>query len=155
MVESIGMNRILSPHFTLRELIHSPLARRHGMDNRPGPREVARLARLATHILEPVRTRFERPFTPSSGYRCPALNALVKSSPASQHIRGEAVDFELPGIANRDLAGWIRDTLIFDQLILEFHNPDVPDSGWVHCSYRQGNNRQMSLIFDGRSYREF
>jgi len=35
---------------------------------------------------------------------------------------------------------------VFDQLILEFHKPGVPDSGWVHCSFTEtGNNRLECL----------
>ena len=31
-------------------------------------------------------------------------------------------------------------------MILEFHNLDEPNSGWVHCSYRDdGENRKQIL----------
>lgn len=145
----------LSKHFTLAELTKSQTAERLGIANNPDNRVLSNLKALTRHILEPVRLHYGIPFRPSSGYRCPILNRALKSKSTSQHIQGEAVDFELPGVANRDLADWIKDNLIFDQLILEFHNPDVADSGWVHCSYRAGNNRGECLIFDGKSYREF
>lgn len=145
----------LSANFTLAELCFSATARRHGIDNRPGQQEIIELTRLVENILEPVRQNFAVPFRPSSGYRSPELNLLLGSAPGSQHITGHAADFEIPGIANRALGDWIRDNLRFDQLILEFHHPDVPQSGWVHCSYDSDNNRQQSLIFDGRNYKEF
>ena len=145
----------LSKHFTLLELTKSQTAERLGINNSPDNHALACLKALARHILEPARVHFGIPFTPSSGYRCPKLNRAVKSKPTSQHVRGEAADFEIPTIANRDLADWIKENLTFDQLILEFHNPDVANSGWVHCSYREGNNRNQCLIFDGKSYRPF
>lgn len=145
----------LSAHFTLKELTHSALALRHGIKNLPEPHEIANLKRLAVEILEPVRLHFNIPFSPSSGYRGPAVNRLAGSGPTSQHLTGQAADFELPGIANRDLAEWIKVNLTFDQLILEFHNEDDPASGWIHCSVKETDNRGQCLIFDGKSYKEF
>ena len=37
------------------------------------------------------------------------------------------------------------DNLDFDQLILEFYTPGIPDSGWVHVSYKTEGNRQSIL----------
>jgi len=145
----------LSPHFRLNELTRSATALRHGIENRPGPEEVRNLTRLAEHILEPVRRHFAIPFSPSSGYRSARLNQLIGSQPTSQHIRGQAVDFAIPGLDNEQVAAWIKRHLTFDQLILEYHCPDEPKSGWIHCSYRIDHNRQESLIFDGVDYRDF
>jgi len=145
----------LTQHFTLNELTHSSIALRRDLPNQPGAREVANLTRLARHILEPVRAHFNLPFRPSSGFRSLAINRLLGSKDTSQHITGQAADFELASIPNRLLADWIKANLVFDQLILEFYRPDEPASGWVHCSYRARDNRQQSLIFDGITYREF
>ena len=145
----------LSKHFTLKELTKSQTATRLGINNMPRKHALARLKALAFHVLEPVRVHYGIPFTPSSGYRCVKLNRAVGSSSTSQHVKGQAADFEIPNIPNRSLADWIRTHLIFDQLILEFHNPNVADSGWVHCSYREENNRNQYLIYDGKSYRSF
>jgi len=54
-------------------------------------------------------------------------------------------------VANKDLSDWIYQNLDYDQLILEFWNPDEPNSGWVHCSYKnQIENRKQYL----RAYKE-
>jgi hypothetical protein len=45
---------------------------------------------------------------------------------------------------------WIRDNLIWNQLILEFYKEGEPSSGWVHCSYSTDLNKKESLI----AYRE-
>lgn len=145
----------LSPHFTLSELTKSSLAKRHGIDNLPKSCEIVNLKRLAVQILEPVRLHYNIPFSPSSGFRCLAVNRLAGSGDGSQHVQGEAADFELPGIANMDLALWIKSNLVVDQLILEFHNVDDPSSGWIHCSYVKQGNRNQCLIYDGHKYKEF
>ncbi len=148
-------NNRISEHFSLWELTRSAIALRHGIQNIPAAHEIERLRLLAKHILEPVRQNFAVPFSPSSGFRAPEVNRLAGSKPTSQHILGQAADFEVPTIENRALADWIKDNLDFDQLILEFHQPDDPKSGWVHCSYRTHDNRKHCLIFDGRNYKEF
>ena len=64
----------------------------------------------------------------------------------SQHAKGQAADFEIHGISNAELVKWISEHCDFDQMILEFHNVDEPNSGWVHCSYRSdGENRKQIL----------
>ncbi len=145
----------LSKNFTLAELTRSVLALRHGIDNIPGPCEIANLERLAAQVLEPVRSHYNIPFSPSSGFRCLAVNRLAGSKDTSQHVTGEAADFELHSIANMDLALWIKANLAFDQVILEFHNTDDPASGWIHCSVKETGNRGQCLIFDGTNYTEF
>ncbi|WP_417316942.1 D-Ala-D-Ala carboxypeptidase family metallohydrolase [Emcibacter sp.] len=148
----------LSEHFSLAELCHSQTALRHGLENSPGERELRCLRHLAEDFLEPLRRLVGRPFSPTSGYRCPPLNRLIGSSDTSQHVRGEAVDLKIPGFDLRELASLIRRELTFDQLILEYHRVAEPDSGWLHCSLVDPasgrKNRGQALIFDGTTYRE-
>lgn len=143
----------LSPHFTLKEMTKSATATRLGIPNIPDSFQFKNLKRVAQEILEPVREHYKTPFSPTSGFRCPKLNKAIGGAANSQHTRGEAVDFEVPGIANQDLAEWILRNMGFDQLILEYYDPDIPDSGWVHVSVVPWDNRGEALIFDGRNYR--
>lgn len=148
-------SRRLSPHFTLRELTHSDVAERHGIDNTTEDSDIIeRLSIVCCRILEPVRDNFSIRFSPSSGYRCEELNQLLRRSKTSQHILGQAVDFELPGVSNFDLANWISFNLIYDQLILENYTPGVPNSGWVHCSVINGKNRMQCLTINGGNVRQ-
>lgn len=142
----------LSEHFTLEELTKSQVARRYRIDNIPSLGEVENLKKLCLHILEPVRKYYNKPISPSSGFRCVLLNRQIGSSDTSQHITGQAVDFEVPGVLNRETALWIKDELDFDQLILEFHKEGDPYSGWVHCSYVGQSNRNKSGKYDGRTW---
>jgi hypothetical protein len=71
----------------------------------------------------------------SSGYRSPALCQAIGSSVDSQHAKGMAADFEIYGTPNNEIFNWVKNNLMFDQMILEFWNPDEPNSGWLHVSY--------------------
>lgn len=120
----------------LSELVKSSTATRLGIDNYPtDPNDIASLKVTANMLLQPVRMYFGIPFGPSSGFRCLALNRALNSKDTSQHVKGQAVDIEIPGIGNYELAEWIMNNLQFDQLILEFYYPEDPTSGWVHVSY--------------------
>ena len=128
---------MLSNNFSLAEAQRSMMATRLGIDNSAPPDMVVRLKATAEFILQPVRDHYGIPFSPSSWYRSIALNRAIGSHDGSQHITGEAADFELSGVSNYDLAKWVSENLTFDQLILEFHTPGVASSGWVHCSMRR------------------
>jgi len=135
----------LSAHFVLHELTRSQLAVRHAIENRPDAHELANLHLLCEGFLEPLRADIGRPIHPSSGFRCRALNRLLGSRDSSQHCRGEAVDFEVLGLANVDLARHIASHMLFDQLILEYPQADAPYAGWIHVSYRENGNRRQVL----------
>ena len=146
----------LSDHFTLSELTKSSTAERRGIDNEPGPSEIENLILVCDQILEPVREHYGIPFAPNSGFRGLELNRAIGSSDGSQHVKGEAVDFEVPGIANKDVALWVMENCEFDQLILEFYKEGIPDSGWVHCSYTiDKENRKSARVFDGKTWTTF
>ena len=127
----------LSENFHLSEFVKSQTAARRGIKNDPGPDEIQALRLLCYRVLEPVRAHYGRPVVISSGYRSPALNRATGGAASSQHCKGEAADFEVPGISNVEVCRWMESKLNYDQLILEFIQPGVPHSGWVHVSYRE------------------
>ena len=134
----------LSENFSLAEMTKSQTATRRGIRNEPSTEHVENLIHLAEAVLQPVRDHFGRAVVISSGYRSPELCEAIGSSSKSQHARGEAADFEIPGVDNMQLATWINKNCNFDQLILEFYEPGDPNSGWVHCSaVREGSRAQV------------
>jgi zinc D-Ala-D-Ala carboxypeptidase len=146
---------MLSPNFSLEELCKSHIAIRAGIDNTAtDPKVINNLKLLSVNIFQPIRDHFKIPYSPSSGYRSPALNSIIPNSNSnSQHCKGQAGDIELPGVSNIDLARWIYNNLQFDQLILEFHNPTISNSGWVHVSFNKDNLRKQCLQTpDGRKF---
>jgi hypothetical protein len=146
----------LSKNFTLKELIKSDTAVRKGINNNPNEDHITNLERLATNILQPVRDHFGKVVSVSSGFRSGELCIAIGSSLNSQHADGCAADFEIFGVSNKEVADWIVDNLNFDQCILEFWKPEEPNSGWVHCSYKndEDNRREYLRAFrsaDGRT----
>jgi len=141
----------LSKNFNLVEMTKSQTATRQGIDNTPSAEHQANLQSLCMHVLQPIRDHFGQVVSVSSGYRSPELCVAIGSSTKSQHAKGEASDFEIFGISNKELADYIDQNLDYDQLILEYwKGEDEPNSGWVHCSYTNGNNRKQYL----RAYKE-
>jgi hypothetical protein len=136
---------LLSENFTLDELTKSQEAIRLGISNEPNEEHITNLILLCKNILQPVRNHFKIPVSISSGYRSAALCEAIGSSSTSQHTRGEAADFELFGIHNREVSDWIVKNLDYDQCILEFWTPNDPNSGWIHCSYNDAGNRKSYL----------
>ena len=145
----------LSNNFSLKELTASQTAERKGIDNTPSPTHQENLKSLCTHVLQPVRDHFGQVVSVSSGYRSPELCTAIGSKSTSQHAKGEAADFEIFGVSNKELADWIHYNLNYDQLILEYwKGEDDPNSGWVHCSYSENQKRRQYLKavkVDGRT----
>ena len=134
----------LSKNFTLSEFTKSQTALRQGIDNTPNEEHLEAAKELFENVVQKVRDRFGVTVI-NSGYRGPELNEAVGGSSKSQHCKGQAVDIECPGSSNYTVAKWIQDYLDFDQLILEFYTPGIPDSGWVHVSYTTEGNRKSVL----------
>ena len=145
----------LSGHFSLSELTKSQTAERKGIDNKPTLEHIENLTELCTQILEPTRRNFGKPMIITSGYRSEDLCVAIGSKTTSQHAKGQAADFEMIGLDNKSLAKYIKDNLVFDQLILEFYTPNDPSSGWVHCSYNKDENRKEALLYNGKEYTQW
>ena len=143
----------LSKNFTLKELTKSDTAVRLGIANEPNSDQIEKLKKLCEKLLQPVRDHFG-PVTITSGFRSPELCVKIGSSVNSQHANAEAVDFEVPGVDNADVAYWIKDNIDeWDQMILEFYTIGEPNSGWVHCSIDDKPRKQFLRAFkeDGKT----
>lgn len=117
----------LSPHFSLQELT---ITEHRDIANVASPEIVERLRFLASQ-LEKVRDCAGGPLFVTSGYRCPALNALVGGSPGSDHMLGLAADIHVAGLTTTQLYRKLyenREQLRYRQLIWEF-------GSWVHIAF--------------------
>lgn len=136
----------LAFNFTLEEFVKDPVALRMGIDNTPNDEAVANIEALAKNVLQPLRDHLG-PMYIVSGYRSAKLNEALNGDADSPHLTGKAADIECPGVPTFDLADWINERLIFDQVIVEQYTPGVLDSGWVQVSYnkesRSANRRQV------------
>jgi len=143
---------MLSANFSLEELTKSQTAERQSIPNNPDENGIYYLRMLAEKILQPVRNRYGIPFTVSSGFRSVDLCLAIGSKATSQHTKGQAVDFEVPGISNMDLSYFIKTTLDFDQLILEFYRGG--NTGWVHCSVADTPRKDLLTYDKSNGYRK-
>ena len=133
----------LSKNFYLSELTKSQTAERMGLDNNPSQDETENLRLLCERVLQPIRDHFDSVVSISSGFRNTILSEKIGSSRKSQHCLGQAAD-------------WIKENLMFDQLILEYYIPGQPNSGWIHVSYNPDINLNrkeylMAIKVDGKT----
>ncbi|WP_204353974.1 D-Ala-D-Ala carboxypeptidase family metallohydrolase [Yoonia maritima] len=149
------LNPMLSKDLDLFTLCQSDTAAEQGIYNLPQDVSVVEnLTRLCQQVLQPAITHFDLPLFITSGYRCPRLNAEIVGLPDSQHLRGEAADIMMGGIANDTLALWLIDNTDFDELILEKFDPRCGEYGWVHVSCVVTGNRKKVSTFDGDTFHD-
>lgn len=139
----------LSEHFSLSEFTRSEKAKALGVRNEPSILQIHHLSLLCTKVLEPLRVHFDKPVIITSGFRSAALNEAVGGSKTSQHLKGEAADINIKGIAMADIWQYIKDNLEFDQVIAEKISRKNPQAGWIHVSYRAGHNRKEAKSYIG------
>ena len=134
----------LTENFSLKEMIRSNTAEAKGIVNIPNDVQINFIRELCINILQPVRDKFGVPIRISSGFRSPKLNVAIGGSTSSQHcaLRGAAADIQMDEM-NAEIFNYIKNELIFDQLIWEFGDDENPD--WVHVSFHKGNNRKEVL----------
>ena len=137
------MERI-SEHISYKEATISPTAVRLGISNEPEDFHLKRMRTVAEKCFEPTRKWYGKPITVTSMFRSEELNkAIGGSSKTSQHMQGEAIDFDC-GKDNLMVLNWIIKNLDFDQVIHEYGTDEEPD--WIHISFtEQRPNRQQAL----------
>ena len=129
---------------SLKELLFSETAIRLAIPNEPTDEILINLQTLIQEVINPIVNHFGD-IKITSGYRSPELCLKIGSSIKSQHCLGMAVDCEVLGVPNKELADWVVNHLDYDQCILEFWKPEEINSGWVHISYNKAGNRKMYL----------
>lgn len=140
----------LSPNFTLEEVIKTSKVT-DLRQNLPDKTQFDNLKLLAINILEPIYSHYGKKPIINSGLRTTYVNEAVGGSKNSQHTKGQAVDIEMTGYSNGDFSLWISQNLKFDQIILEYYNKNIPDSGWVHVSYKKSANRSQLLTINSQT----
>jgi len=137
----------LSKNLTLNEVTKSNTAVNLGINNEPNAEQLENLKTIANEVFQKIRDHFGVPIKVSSGFRSEALNKKVGGSKTSDHMKGCALDIDMDGIpgnvTNRDIFNYIKNNLVFRQLIWEFGNTNNPD--WVHVSYVKGDNKKEIL----------
>ena len=132
----------LTENFTLEELTRTD---HRQFDNTPNDAEIANLVRLAEFLEKVKEVLGGKPIIVNSAFRSTEVNRAVNSSDKSQHRRGCACDFRVPGMTPDEVVkAIIASDLKYDQCIREFNS-------WVHISIpntEDAKPRLMSLIID-------
>lgn len=133
------MKKNVSKDFTWEELAYSRIAVENSLSNEIPVYARQALQVLVDRLLQPLRTLYGFPIAITSGYRCPEVNLLAGGVPASQHLKGEAVDCYVLDIY-RLLDILKKSGLPFDQAIL-YSRKNI-----MHLSLKaNGENRQQVL----------
>lgn len=134
----------LTENFTFEEMIDSATAKAKGINNTPNQKETENITKLCETILQPIRNKYGKPITVTSGFRCEKLNKAVGGVPTSQHRFGEAADIICA--SNKQLWNVItemirRKEITVGQLINE------KNLSWIHISLptKTKNNQILSL----------
>lgn len=137
----------ISKNFSYSEFEASQKAQAYGIRNTISSFEVRdAIKEFVEKVLQPLRNKWGKALEINSGYRCPALNALVGGVATSQHTKGEAADIKAPNPIK--LAQLAYDTPSIwkeiDQMII------YPT--FVHFSHRKGGPQRHQLLYN-KSYR--
>lgn len=147
----------LSTNYTLHELCNKgahpfPFGKgQHGLTDK----ELAcNLKQLAINVIEPLRAKYANlGFMFTNTFR-EAGSKISKSGRISQHELGMAGDFAFTKFGRDrqkyfDLAKEIKDTVPFDQLLLETRSSG---SVWIHISFKlTGNRKQILTLHDDKT----
>lgn len=150
----------ISKYISLIEITHSNTAVSNDIDNTPSPIQLALIKECARMVFDPLREAAGGPIKINSGFRSTALNKKLKGSSGSQHTAGCDSNFSSYGFAididdnyfynglsqmdNIQMFHYIKDNLIFDQLIWEFG--DLINPKWIHFSYRPDDNNRGEVL---------
>lgn len=139
----------ISKYLSYEEATKSPTALRLGISNEPTPEHLANMRYVAEEIFDKVRIFIGGPLAATSFYRSKELNdAIPGSSKTSQHMTGQAIDIDADVFGhgnNLEIFDFIRNELIFDQVINEYPNKFGMPS-WVHVSKTKTGNRGQVLV---------
>lgn len=124
-------------HFRFKEFV---VSNHLEIPNTPNEEQWGNIEALVKNVLDPLRNHCNAPLRITSGFRSEALNKAVGGSSTSNHLRGEAADFECAdgSVSLFSLFAWIHDNCDFQELIAE----QFP-RGWIHVAYRQGHNAKQ------------
>lgn len=129
--------KFLSASISQQSFERSFYALTHNLQNTMTEDEIEKASLLCVNVIDKVENHFQKHVSISSGYRSEQVNKAVSKNQNSQHTKAEAVDFVIVGVSVEELYQYIKNNLVFDQIIHE--------GSWIHCSYRAINNRRECL----------
>ena len=148
----------ISKHISYKEATTSATALRRGLDNIPGPDQLKCMQDIGEFLFEPLRERVGGPIKITSMFRGEPVNTAIGGSKYSQHMKGQALDLDdtFGHKTNAEMYHYIKDNLMFDQLIWEFGDDENPN--WIHVSFvtHRPNRKKLTVALkkNGRTVYE-
>ena len=127
-------------YFTVSELCRSDVARKNGIINTTGIKEMHNLEKITIPQMNIIREFLGVPIVVNSGYRCKELNRIVGGVYNSKHLEGLAVDGIPKGLNLRECWEKLRDSKyasMVDQCIL------YEKKGFIHFGFSKEIPRQQ------------
>jgi hypothetical protein len=126
---------MISKHISDKEGSYSATALRRGLDNIPNLDQLKCMMEIAIYVFEPLREWVGGPIKINSFFRGEPVNTAIGGSKRSQHMKGQAMDIDdtFGYKTNAEMYHYIKDNLVFDQMIWEFGDDDNPN--WIHVSF--------------------
>ncbi len=137
-ITGVNYSQKISPNFTVGDFSVNCVFK-HTIKAQGGRTEqqiICNLQALAQEVVEKIRAKYPG-LRINSGFR-----SFTKG--VSQHEKGMACDIQWPGISfaeYKNRAIWIRDNLVFDDLIFEHGN-----SIWIHVSFDREKATQRKKV---------
>lgn len=104
--------------------------------------EKENIINLVNDILQPIRNKYGKPITVTSGFRSPSVNRLVGGSANSQHCKGEAADVKCEN--NKELWDLIVN-MIDNEEITVGQLIDEKKLSWIHISLPNEKRKNQIL----------
>lgn len=145
---NIDYNMKISNYFRLNQLTTDAAVSNYTVRPQRGlsPSEiVCNLKFLATNTLDKIKEKYPSVMV-TSGFR--------HGNGTSQHELGQAVDLQFQNTTKDEyynIAVWIKDNVVYDQLILEYKNfgSGLP---WIHITFAETNRNQTMTFFNHSKY---
>ena len=133
---------MISKYISEKEAFGSATAQRLGIDNTPNPIALQNMKEVANILFDRIREWYGKPLRVGSFYRSIKLNQAIGGAKNSQHVLGEAIDFDAGTPSeNKKIFDWfIKSGLPFDQVIWEF------GGDWIHISYTTERPNRMEVL---------
>tara|TARA_R110001632_G_scaffold4051_2_gene17456 strand:+ start:1005 stop:1802 length:798 start_codon:yes stop_codon:yes gene_type:complete len=114
---------------------------------------ITNINNLMYKCVNPIKDRFPDTVI-TSVYRSKTLNEFIGGASESQHMYGYASDLvSINTFHPHEIFNWVIDKgMDFDQMIWEFPEKGKGiNGGWVHISYKSGNNRKKTTLASNSS----
>ena len=137
----IKPNDHLSTNFTLSDVSTGTVLTKQAVGDQNGMTKceiINNLIDVCKQVLEPIRMKYGNEFIITSAFRA--------GSGGSQHLKGQAVDIQFPGLSKEQACHRAQEIAkvlgTFDQMIIEYHGRTGPV---FHISYNKQGNRNQKL----------